>query len=417
MLTVVSSLISASSLSNMTIINRIILSVASILLLAGCCNCVYKVTISNPTGTDRHPEMVEVSLEDVLANLSLAEGENFILKDTEGNELPYQITYDGNVIFQVTMMAGQEQTYKFAKGTPQETESLVFGKHYADKDDDFAWENDKVGFRVYGHKLDVASGYDLFCKRGTHLPVLEQLYANEVYSSDAWKRYYELMAINKEDAFRFKMDTLSYHVDHGYGMDVYAVGPTLGAGIAALMDNETISYPYCYETYEVLDNGPLRFTVKFTFRPIACGQNKDVIETRIISLDAGSHLNRTKVSYANLSEPKEIVAGIILREDGGQWAADAEKGYISYPAPTQNHDTTQVVNNGIIYVGHVYPKEVKKAHESHGHILTRSDYSPESEFTYYWGFGWDHADILSRDQWNAYLETYASMVRNPLNIN
>ena len=401
----------------MTIINRIILSVASILLLAGCCNCVYKVTISNPTGTDRHPEMVEVSLEDVLANLSLSEGENFILKDTEGNELPYQITYDGNVIFQVTMMAGQEQTYKFAKGTPQETESLVFGKHYADKDDDFAWENDKVGFRVYGHKLDVASGYDLFCKRGTHLPVLEQLYANEVYSSDAWKRYYELMAINKEDAFRFKMDTLSYHVDHGYGMDVYAVGPTLGAGIAALMDNETISYPYCYETYEVLDNGPLRFTVKFTFRPIACGQNKDVIETRIISLDAGSHLNRTKVSYANLSEPKEIVAGIILREDGGQWAADAEKGYISYPAPTQNHDTTQVVNNGIIYVGHVYPKEVKKAHESHGHILTRSDYSPESEFTYYWGFGWDHADILSRDQWNAYLETYASMVRNPLNIN
>ena len=401
----------------MTIINRIILSVASILLLAGCCNCVYKVTISNPTDTDRHPEMVEVSLEDVLANLSLAEGENFILKDTEGNELPYQITYDGNVIFQVTMMAGQEQTYKFAKGTPQETESLVFGKHYADKDDDFAWENDKVGFRVYGHKLDVASGYDLFCKRGTHLPVLEQLYANEVYSSDAWKRYYELMAINKEDAFRFKMDTLSYHVDHGYGMDVYAVGPTLGAGIAALMDNETISYPYCYETYEVLDNGPLRFTVKFTFRPIACGQNKDVIETRIISLDAGSHLNRTKVSYANLSEPKEIVAGIILREDGGQWAADAEKGYISYPAPTQNPDTTQVVNNGIIYVGHVYPKEVKKAHESHGHILTRSDYSPESEFTYYWGFGWDHADILSRDQWNAYLETYASMVRNPLNIN
>jgi Na+-driven multidrug efflux pump len=43
----------------------------------------------------------------------------------------------------------------------------------------------------------------------------------------------------------------------------------MGAGIAALMDNEIISYPYCYETYEVLDNGPLRFTVKFTFRPIA----------------------------------------------------------------------------------------------------------------------------------------------------
>lgn len=399
------------------LISKTLISVVGILLMAGCCNCVYTVTVSNPTDADRHPEMVEICLQDVTSNLSLAEGETFVVKDAEGNELPYQVTYDGKVIFQVTMKAGQEQTYEFAKGTPQEVESLVFGKHYPDKDDDFAWENDKVGFRVYGHKLDVASGYDLFCKRGTNLPILEQLYANEVYTSDAWKRYYELEAISEEEAFRFKMDTLSFHVDRGYGMDVYAVGPTLGAGIAALMDNETISYPYCYETYEVLDNGPLRFTVKFTFRPIACGQDQEVLETRVITLDAGSRLNRTKVSFANLSEPKEIVAGIILREDGGQWAADAEKGYISYPAPTQNHDTRKEVDNGIIYVGHVYPGELKQAHESHGHILTRSDYAPESEFVYYWGFGWDHADILSHDQWNAYLEAYAAMVRNPLNVN
>ena len=212
------------------------------------------------------------------------------------------------------------------------------------------------------------------------------------------------------------MDTLSFHVDRGYGMDVYAVGPTLGAGIAALMDNETISYPYCYSSYEILDNGPLRFTVKFTFRPIACGDDKEVLETRIITLDAGSHLNRTTVSFANLTSPKEIVAGIILREDGGQWAADAEKGYISYPAPTQNHDTRKEVDNGIIYVGHVYPNDLKTAHESHGHILTRSDYAPESEFVYYWGFGWDHSDILTHEQWNEYLDTYALMVRNPLTI-
>ena len=387
-------------------------AVVSILLLAGCCNCVYTVTVTNPTDADRHPEMVELDLQD----LGLTEGESFIVKNESGDEIPYQITYDDKVIFQVTLKAGQEQTYKICKGTPSEYENLVFGKHYAEKDDDFAWENDKVGFRVYGHKLDVASGYDLFCKRGTHLPVLEQLYANEVYSSDAWKRYYELEAVSAEEAFRFKMDTLSFHVDRGYGMDVYAVGPTLGAGIAALMDNEVISYPYCYSSYEILDNGPIRFTVKFTFRPIACGEDKEVLETRIITLDAGSHLNRTSVSFANLTSPKEIVAGIILREDGGQWAADAEKGYISYPAPTQNHDTRKVVDNGIIYVGHVYPNDLKTAQESHGHILTRSDYTPESEFVYYWGFGWDHSDILTHEQWNEYLETYALMVRNPLTI-
>lgn len=395
------------------IIRKVFISVVSILLLSGCCNCVYTLTVTNPTDSDRQPEMLELKIQDI----GLDEGESFIIKDQKGTEIPYQITYDGKVIFQLALKAGQQQTFKVCQGIPSEYESLVFGKQYPDKDNDFAWENDKVAFRVYGHKLDVASGYDLFCKRGTHLPVLEQFYANEVSTSEAWKRYYELEAISAEEAFRFKMDTLSFHVDRGYGMDVYEVGPTLGAGIAALIDKEEISYPYCYETYEILDKGPLRITVKFTFRPIACGKDKEVLETRIITLDAGSHLNRTTVSYANLSSSKEIVAGIILRENGGQWTADAEKGYISYPAPTQNHDTRKVVDNGIIYIGHVYPEAIKVAQESHGHILTRSDYTPGSEFVYYWGFGWNHSDILTYEQWNEYLETFARQLRNPLIVN
>ena len=52
---------------------------------------------------------------------------------------------------------------------------------------------------------------------------------------------------------------ISYHIDHGNGMDCYAVGPTLGGGTAALMPDSAIVYPYCYKDYEILDNGPLRF--------------------------------------------------------------------------------------------------------------------------------------------------------------
>ena len=40
--------------------------------------------------------------------------------------------------------------------------------------------------------------------------------------------------------------------------------------------------------------------------------------------------------------------------------------------------------------------------------------SKGSEFVYYWVSGWDHADILSHEQWNQYLETFALQVRNPL---
>ena len=387
-------------------------SIAGILLFAGCGNCIYTIKVSNPTDSDRHPEMVELDLKDILID----ESETFIVKDSRNSEIPYQITSDGKLIFQVQMDANEKEKFRICKGKPAEYESLVFGKHYAEKDDDFAWENDKAGYRMYGHKLDVASGYDIFCKRGTRLPVLEKLYANEVYSSDAWKRYYELEAVSAEEAFRFKMDTLSFHVDRGYGMDVYAVGPTLGAGIAALMQDDVIAYPRCYETYEILDMGPLRFRVKFTFRPLSVDICNGAIETRVITLDAGSYLNHTSVSFSGLDSPKEIVAGIVLREDGGDAIAEAEKGYISYCAPTQNHDTRKEVNNGTIYIGHVYPSDVKEAKTAHGHVMTVSDYIPGGEFVYYWGSGWNHADMVSSIQWHEYLETFSKMVRNPLDI-
>lgn len=384
--------------------------------MTGCSNDVIRVVVENSLDIDRHPEIIELSADDLKSKLPISDDESYVIKDSRGTEIPYQITTDGKYIFQVQMSALDKKTYTIGKGTPSEFESLVFAKHYPDKDGDFAWENDKVGFRMYGHDLDVASGYDLFCKRGTHLPILEQLYSNEVYGSNAWKRYRELEKISQEAAFRFKMDTLSFHVDRGYGMDVYAVGPTLGAGIAALMENEEISYPYCFKTYEILEKGPLRLQVKFTFRPITVGENKEVVETRTITIDAGSHLNYTKVSYDNLSETKEIVAGIIMREEGGEPHTDMDCGYISYPAPTQNHDTTKVVDNGTIYVGHVYPKPMDKAKIMQGHILATTTYNPGDVFSYYWGFGWNHSDILSHQQWDEYLETFAAQLKTPLTI-
>lgn len=387
---------------------------AAVCILAGCSAVSFEVVVSNPADCDRQPELAEVALTEVCAALELAEGEEFVIR-SEGKEVPYQITYDEKVVFPVTLQAGEKQAYAFRKGIPSAVQTIACGKHYPDKDNDIAWENDKVGFRMYGHKLDVAAGYDLFAKRGTDLPVLEGFYKNEVSTAPTWNRYNELLETDKEAAFRYKMDTISYHVDKGFGMDCYAVGPTLGAGVAALVEDGKIIYPYCYDTFEILDNGPLRFTLKTTFRPMNIGE-ESVVETRIITLDAGSRMNHTSVSYAGLSHAKEIVAGIVLRDNGMESIAEAEKGYISYPAPTQNADTTQVVDNGILYVGHAYPAPLKEAKEAEGHVLACSEYVPGTPFEYYWGFGWDHADIRSSEEWNAFLEVFAAQVRNPLLI-
>lgn len=63
-------------------------------------------------------------------------------------------------------------------------------------------------------------------------------------------------------------NAISYHIDHGNGMDCYSVGATLGGGTAALMVDSCIIYPYCYKEYDILDNGPLRFTVRLTYPPL-----------------------------------------------------------------------------------------------------------------------------------------------------
>ena len=190
--------------------------VVSILLLAGCCNCVNTVTVTNPTDEDRLPELVEISLEE----LGFGQGDSFVVKDHAGEEIPYQLTADGKVLFLVEIKAGQSADYTFSKGTPAAVQTLSCGREYADKHgvpQDVAWENDKVGFRLYSlETAPMAAGYDLFAKRGTTLPVLEGFYAKNLDNTPAWDKYYELLeSEGKAAALKFKRDSLSFHIDRG----------------------------------------------------------------------------------------------------------------------------------------------------------------------------------------------------------
>ena len=89
--------------------------------------------------------------------------------------------------------------------------------------------------------------------------------------------------------------TISYHNDHGQGMDLDKVGATLGCGTPALMDADgNLVYPYCFKDYEVLDNGPLRTTVLLGYEKKAFNGDS-ITEHRIVSLDKGSNFNRCTV--------------------------------------------------------------------------------------------------------------------------
>ncbi|MBE6240137.1 MAG: DUF4861 domain-containing protein [Bacteroidales bacterium] len=399
---------------------RFILAMICVLpFLAACSSDDFTITVINPLDSDRLPEMVETDLSEITSQLGLAEGETFVIKDKDGKEVAYQITSDGKVIFQTLLKAKESQKFTFSKGTPAEVQTLACGKVYEGKDNDLAWENDLIGFRMYGHKEDIPSGYDIFTKRGTNLPVLDTLYKTEVKDSDAWKRYNELVLTDEAAAHRYKMDSLSYHVDHGYGMDCYAVGPTLGAGIAALVHEGEIMYPRCYDTVEFLDNGPLRYRMKVSFKPMQVGDNS-VVETRVITLDAGSRLNHTCVSFEGLADTTALVSGIVLCPGSGrEGVTDIENGFISYPATTLNVDPSMDVDNGTIFVGHVYPSGMLDAKETDGHLMAYHKYVPGTSFEYFWGAGWNHwnhSDIQDQAEWTAYLKKYSTNESTPVEV-
>lgn len=405
-----------------------ILAAAIQFILSGCGN-VLTVDINNPLAADRHPELIELELTDVTGRLELREGEKFVIT-SGGEEIPYQITHDCKVVFPATLGSEESQSFTIRKGEPAEYEIKVRGDHYPARVDDICWENDIVGFRVYGFKEDNPSGYDIFTKKNSDLPVIPEMYRKALDPEMRALRAQIEKEFGADSAAKFNNAHMSFHIDHGYGADFYAVGPTLGAGTSALLDEEQIIYPFCFDTFEILDNGPLRFTLKLTFRPFKAGNNENVVETRIISIDLGSHFTKTAVSFENLDEKTPIVTGIVVQDKDGKATGDAQKGYIAYPAPTMNFDKFQDIDNGTIFVGHVFPQslestglkyfseeESKSRGGSKGHMLAHSTYQPGGQFVYYWGFGWDGADMKTYEQWIEHLDAFSAQLRTPITVN
>ena len=403
------------------------LSFISLLALLTACgprqSSDFAVTISNDQAFDRE-ELIEVPISDIAKRVKLIDEEQYIILDAEGSQVPYQITYDDKLLFPATVQANGETTYTIAVGEPISIESAVFGRHYPERVDDMTWENDRSAYRAYGPALQArgerAFGYDIWVKRVPEL-VVEQRYDKHL-DAEIQERVNQLRRARKYKEANELFHSASFHVDHGDGLDCYSVGPTLGGGTAALMQGDKLIYPYCWKEYEIMENGPLRFTVKLTYHPLVVGKDS-VVETRLISLERGSQLNKTIITYTGLSKATPVATGIVIHTENPEaYVHESDKGYIAYADLTDNVNN----DNGVIYVGAVIPKKTKemkadlfspkesKERGALGHVLAISNYSPNSEYTYYWGSGWSKYGFDSMEAWTEYLDHYAQRVRHPL---
>jgi hypothetical protein len=113
------------------------------------CNTVINITVENPSDFDRS-EIVEIPVDQLMP---LPEGKAYQVMNQQGDILPSQLTYNGKLIFQTALKAKESIVYAIKTGAPENFEPKTYGRFITERFDDFAWENDRVAFRIYGPSL------------------------------------------------------------------------------------------------------------------------------------------------------------------------------------------------------------------------------------------------------------------------
>lgn len=375
------------------------------------------ITVENPTDDNRQ-DVVEVDAQQIFDKLKIGGGRQFIVLDGDAVEQPYQITSDGKLLIQVFLAPHSSATFTLVTGEPKVYRLDVNGRIYPNREDDLTWENDKNAWRFYGPKMHNkgVSGFDTFAKNVTY-PIQDQLYHNELTSYGVNERL-KKQGRGGEWA-QIHRDLYTYHRDKGQGMDAYTVGATLGAGAPALMDGDKLLLPDVYEKAEILDNGPLRFTVRQQMY-----ERDGVRESRLISQDKGTHLAKVQVTYEaddnGKINGKSLCAGIAVHESQPKaYVINQKGGYVTYADAL---DTPQG-QNGQLYIGLLFTEKMKslrylpmpeKKSGAVGHVVGITPYRAGQPFTYYAGSAWSKYDVPNQQVWEAQLQTYARNIQQPL---
>ena len=405
------------------------------------------VVVNNPTDAQRQ-ELVEVNISDVkakLAGIAPKKGEAYIVKNKRGQQIGSQITHDGKLLIDASIRPHGSATYYISIGKPYPQKVWTTGALYKMRKDDIAWENDRCAYRVYGPALQRSGersfGTDIWAKNTPDTVVYERYVMDKQGNVDGDKVDEKVKSEERKmknlsgaaleaqkakikalKAESYEIDvTTSFHLDHGNGLDPYRVGATLGLGAPSLMIGNQQFLPYCYKTYKILDNGPLRFTVELTYNPSTIGDMQNVVEHRIISLDKGSNFNKMTVWYDGLTHPTDFATGFPIHEEDTETKTFA-KDYVSYADPTDNIE----VNNSQVYVGVLFPNGVdntyyqvfdKKHDGATGHALGLKRGLKDGErYSYYFGAAWSKYDVKSYNEWQLRIKEYLEALQKPLEV-
>jgi pectinesterase len=358
------------------------------------------VSVTNPARVVRRSETVEVPLRDLIPLLGEIAGGDIVVT---GNGVPIlsQVT-EGELLFQSDFAPLERKEFTVRRestgvasgapdGAPHFT-TFVDGRYVLPRED-YAWENDRIAFRMYGPALaaEVNNGIDVWTKRVRSLIVAK------------WYKEAEGAPAGQDP----------YHHDRGEGADFFDVGRSLGAGGCALWHEGRIHQPGVFSGWKTLANGPLRTEFELTYHGVAVG-GRTITERKRISLDAGENLNRVRVTYDAPRPGHEVlVACGLVKRARTLPSSDTSRCWMGLWGPTNSDPVNGSLGTGVVFP----PSAFMQFTEDLSQYLVIGRGVTGEPLTYYAGAGWTRSgDFASGKEWISYLDRCAVRIAAPLRV-
>ena len=366
------------------------------------------VTVTNDPGIARPAEVIAVPIHDVQQLLPGVMIDHYVVKDAAGTVLPYQVTnfkpeehhdYYLDLLFQHDFAAGEKTavfTIEPSEKPVPPFPTRVFARYVPERFDDFAWENDRLGHRIYGPGLNspapgrdrmISSGVDVWCKR-VRYPIVDRWYLKG-----------------------------HYHEDSGEGLDMYNVGTSRGCGGTGVWADGKLHVSGNWMSWKVLANGPIRVVFELAYAPWDAGNGIKVSETKRFTVDAGHNLDLIESAFV-IDGAGEVTVGIGLNKNS------ADKGQEPKVNLTQDEADHALVQweaqrtNGAIGEAIILaPGEFQGYGEDALNHLVLAKAVAGQPVRYWAGAGWTKSgDFASEADWKAYVADCARRLQVPIKI-
>lgn len=272
----------------------------------------------------------------------------------------------------------------------------AYARFVPERKDDLAWENDSVAFRIYGPALRTGpedSGIDVWCKRVAR-PVIDKWYSQDLTAG------------------------ISYHKDHGEGLDTYHVGDTRGCGGIGLWIDDKLITADTYISAEIIWTKPEVAEFHNVYQYPVKVDDKPLLEYRVTYLRLGERMSEITSTFSTqpnqrfrnkkpgIKIPFELAIGLNTQNKGASMIFEKDKGIVAVYEllAGKGLGTGVIVDPKSVVRTTRLPASDKFGKNEHALVIVRPD--DQGLISYRTGFAWaGDGQITSETDWIGYLKS------------